>query len=210
MLRSFNHGMLNVTRHPVAGLKDLLPQTSTHPECKAPSGLCFEAGDMRASEQPALACMHTIMMREHNRIVSNLRRINPHWTDETLYQNGRKIVSAIAQRVTYTEFLPRVLGLDHLKKFGLDMLPSGYYDKYDATCSATIFNEFAAAVFRFGHSLIKPAFERLGRSFRTADEPLRLRKAFFNSDMLYSGNNAVCVMLLNNQLLNPALSLTLV
>lgn len=187
MLRSFTGGELNVTLHPVAGLKPLLPQTATHPECKAPSGYCFEAGDMRASEQPALACMHTIMMREHNRIVSNLRAVNPHWTDEQLYQQGRKIVGAIAQRVTFTEFLPRVLGLDYLNKFGLNLLTSGYYDKYDPKCSATIFNEFAAAVFRFGHSLIRPAFERLGRSFRAVDEPLRLRKAFFNSDMLYSG-----------------------
>lgn len=38
-------------------MKDLLPQTATHPECKAPSGICFEAGDLRASEQPGLTCM---------------------------------------------------------------------------------------------------------------------------------------------------------
>lgn len=54
MLRSFQGGRLNVTRHPITGLKDLLPQTSTHIECKAPSGLCFEGGDVRASEQPGL------------------------------------------------------------------------------------------------------------------------------------------------------------
>lgn len=55
MLRTFQGGRLNSTKHSVSGLKDLLPQTSTHVECKAPSGLCFEAGDMRASEQPSLA-----------------------------------------------------------------------------------------------------------------------------------------------------------
>ncbi|KAI1303198.1 Peroxidasin -like protein [Halotydeus destructor] len=186
MLRSFVGGKMNTTAHPVKGFKDLLPQTSTHPECKAPSGLCFEAGDMRSSEQPALACMHTMMLREHNRIVEQLKNVNPHWSDEQLYQNGRKIVGAIAQRITYNEFLPRVLGWDYLMKFKLNLLTSGYYDGYDSKCSGTIYNEFAAAVFRFGHSLIKPAFERLGRSFRAVEEPLRLRKAFFNSDMLYS------------------------
>jgi hypothetical protein len=60
MLRSFKGGRLNTTRHAVPGLKDLLPQTSTHIECKAPSGLCFEAGDMRASEQPSLASEYCI------------------------------------------------------------------------------------------------------------------------------------------------------
>lgn len=187
MLRSFTGGRLNVTAHPAHGFKDLLPQTSTHPECRAPSGLCFEAGDMRSSEQPGLASMHTMMLREHNRIVGELQKINPHWTDDRLYQNGRKIISAIAQRISYTEFLPRVLGWDYLNKFKLNLLTNGYFEGYDAKCSGTIYNEFAAAVFRFGHSLIKPAFERLGRTFRSAGEPLKLRKSFFNSDMLYGG-----------------------
>lgn len=56
-LRTLQKGRLNVTTHPIAGMKDLLPQTATHPECKAPSGICFEAGDLRASEQPGLTCM---------------------------------------------------------------------------------------------------------------------------------------------------------
>lgn len=55
-LRLHQSGKLNSTRHSIRGLKDLLPQTSVHPECKAPSGFCFLAGDMRASEQPSLAC----------------------------------------------------------------------------------------------------------------------------------------------------------
>lgn len=186
-LRTFTGGRLNVTLHPVPGFKDLLPQTNHHPECKAPSGLCFEAGDLRASEQPALACMHTIMMRQHNLVVNKLSKINPHWNDELLYQTGRKIVGAIAQRITYNEFLPRVLGYDHMKKFGLELLNSGYYNEYDPSCSGTIFNEFAAAVFRFGHSLLRPAFQRLGRNFRSADDPVQLRRGFFNSDMLYTG-----------------------
>lgn len=185
MLRTFQGGRLNVTDHPVAGFKDLLPQTNNHPECKAPSGLCFEAGDQRASEQPGLATLHTIMMREHNRLVAKLGKINPHWTDELLYQTARKIVGAVAQRITYTEFLPRVLGWDHLNKFSLNLPSSGYFDGYDSNCDPAIFNEFAAAVFRFGHSLIRPAFERLGRNFRMAEEPVKLRKSFFNSDMLY-------------------------
>jgi hypothetical protein len=32
-------------------------------ECKSPSGICFEAGDARNSEQPMLAAIHTLFMR---------------------------------------------------------------------------------------------------------------------------------------------------
>jgi len=45
------------------GGKDLLPQTSENAECKTASGLCFEAGDARSSEQAVLAAIHTLFMR---------------------------------------------------------------------------------------------------------------------------------------------------
>lgn len=184
-LRTFVGGRLNVTKHPIKGHKDLLPQTSMNVECKAPTGFCFRAGDVRSSEQPALATIHTIFLREHNRLVSKLQKINPKWTDEQLYQNGRKIVGAIMQKVTFDSFLPRILGWDYIHKFELNLLQTGYAEDYNSNCNPTIFNEFAAAVFRFGHSLLKPSFQRLGRSFSSVDKPIKLRDAFFNSDMLY-------------------------
>ena len=66
-LRAFRGGKLNSTRHPVPGLKDLLPQTTTHIECKAPSGFCFEAGDTRASEQPGLTSKALVRTRHRLR-----------------------------------------------------------------------------------------------------------------------------------------------
>ena len=53
----------------------MMPTTETNKECKAESGKCFVAGDIRASEQPALAAMHTIFLREHNRMVEDLARV---------------------------------------------------------------------------------------------------------------------------------------
>lgn len=52
-----------------------MPTTKHSDECKAESGHCFVAGDNRASEQPALAAMHTIFLREHNRIVGVLEKV---------------------------------------------------------------------------------------------------------------------------------------
>jgi hypothetical protein len=44
------------------------------------------AGDNRANENMALAVLHTVFLREHNRIASELGNINPLWDDEKIYQ----------------------------------------------------------------------------------------------------------------------------
>ena len=74
-LREFKDGRLNMTLPSHGRGKNLMPTTTKNDECKAESGKCFVAGDDRASEQPALAAMHTIFLREHNRIVGELQRV---------------------------------------------------------------------------------------------------------------------------------------
>ena len=72
--------------------------------------------------------MHTLLMREHNRMVDYLKRINPHWNDEQLFQNGRRILSAVNQHITYNEFLPRVLGWNAINLYGLNLDSEGYFN----------------------------------------------------------------------------------
>lgn len=48
-------------------------------------------------ENIALTSIHTLFMREHNRLARALNRINPHWDSETLYQEARKIMGAYTQ-----------------------------------------------------------------------------------------------------------------
>ena len=74
-LREFSGGRLNTTLPAHGRGKMMMPTTETNHECKAESGKCFVAGDIRASEQPALAAMHTILLREHNRMVDELARV---------------------------------------------------------------------------------------------------------------------------------------
>ncbi|XP_015127618.1 thyroid peroxidase [Diachasma alloeum] len=183
ILRGFS-GRMNITNHPNR-LKDLLPQSATHPECKSPSGYCFIGGDGRASEQPGLTVMHTMWVREHNRIMEGLRRVNPHWDGEKLYQETRRILGAMLQHITYNEFLPRILGWNAVSLYGLKLLPQGYYREYSPTCNPSILTEFASAAYRIGHSLLRPHLPRMDQNYRAVDPPILLRDGFFNVDMLY-------------------------
>ncbi|XP_014256496.1 uncharacterized protein LOC106670552 [Cimex lectularius] len=177
-------GRLNVTTHPTRG-KDLLPVSPIHPECKAPSGYCFIAGDGRASEQPGLTSIHTVYMREHNRLVEGLRKINLHWGDEKLYQTARKIAIASYQHVLYNEFLPRLLGWNAINLYGLKLQNHGYYKGYSRTCNPNIVTEFASAAYRIGHSLLRPHMPRMSPAFTPVEPSILLRNTFFNPDIIY-------------------------
>ena len=138
---------------------------------------CFLAGDARANEQISLTIMHTLWFREHNRLARELKRINPFWNDERFFQEARKIVGALIQKITYDDYLPKVLGQATFDKI------IGPYTEYDPRLNPGIPNSFATAAYRYGHSLVRPAFNRLGSNFRSIGKgPLQLVDAFFNPD----------------------------
>lgn len=67
------------------------------------------AGDSRVTEQPQLTVMHTLWAREHNRIATKLSTLNPTWSDESIFQEARRIVIAEIQHITFNEFLANLL-----------------------------------------------------------------------------------------------------
>lgn len=63
------------------------------------------------NQNPQLTVLQIILLREHNRIADTLSRLNPHWDDETLFQEARRIHIAEIQHINYYEYLPIFLGM---------------------------------------------------------------------------------------------------
>lgn len=72
------------------------------------------SGDPRVNADPHQVVMHTLWVREHNRIAGELASLNSHWSDERLYEEARRIVIAEIEHITYNEWLPVVLGQSYI------------------------------------------------------------------------------------------------
>ncbi|XP_047481011.1 peroxidasin homolog pxn-1-like [Penaeus chinensis] len=107
---------------------------------------------------PALGAMHQLWLRIHNNLARQLSVLNPHWEDDTLFQEARRLVVAMIQHVTYGEYLPLVLG-QYAQELQLYPMNSGYYGSYSPEIDATVANAFGAAAFRFVHSMITESFK---------------------------------------------------
>eukprot|EP00096_Caligus_rogercresseyi_P003240 TRINITY_DN1596_c0_g1_i2.p1 TRINITY_DN1596_c0_g1~~TRINITY_DN1596_c0_g1_i2.p1 ORF type:complete len:496 (-),score=83.22 TRINITY_DN1596_c0_g1_i2:208-1695(-) len=152
-LRLGKRGRLRVTKY---GSQDLLPLNPEECSNDDDQRYCFEAGDARVNEQLQLTLMHTIWLREHNRIAGELAYLNPHWNDERLFQEARKIVGAELQHITYNEWLPIILGDKYVNEENLRPLENyEYSESYDPSVNPSIINVFSTAAFRFGHSLVQ-------------------------------------------------------
>jgi len=154
---------------------DLLPRnTEGLPNAGGPDPNLFVAGDVRANEQIALTAMHTLFVREHNRVVDELAAQHKGWGGERLYQQARRIVIGELQGITYQEFLPALLGDGALPPYG------GY-----RPVDARITNAFSTAAYRFGHSALSPQIQRIGPDGASIPAgPLALRDAFFSPGLL--------------------------
>jgi peroxidase len=143
----------------------------------------FAAGDLRANEHNVLTCMHTLFMREHNRLCDQLaerkssslkREITVLGEDEAIYQRARRIVGAIEQVITYEEFLPKLLGSG--------AIPS--YRSYKPSVNASIANVFSTACYRLGHSMLNEKLLLVGYGGDQVIKKLRLRDAFWKPERI--------------------------
>ena len=132
----------------------------------------FLAGDVRANEQVGLTALHTLFVREHNRLATLIAAANPDLTGQEIFELARKIVGAQMQVITYGEFLPLLLGPGAIAPYG----------GYDPTIDPSIANEFSAAAYRVGHTMLSASLLRIDAA--GVDAPVSLARAFFNPAMI--------------------------
>lgn len=166
-LRTFNGGKLKTSSggympwNTISGEYNSLVD-DTAPVMKVKPGLynqkLFVAGDLRANKNPSLIALHTIFLREHNRLCDQLAIENPNWDDERLYQRARKMIGAYLQKITYYDWLPS-MGV-HVES----------YTGYNANVDPSISNEFSAAGIVFEITLIGDEMLRLNNSGNTIDK----------------------------------------
>ena len=144
------------------------------------------AGDVRATEQPGLASLHSLFVMEHNRIAKILSRTDN--SDESIYQKTRQIVIAELQNIIYDEFLPVVLGPRIMEEYKIN-LPKNGYTYYESHINPSIFNEFATFAFRFGHTLIPNSFKVSMNPNRTGSNICPLKDNFFKVDQFVIGED---------------------
>ena len=101
--------------------------------------------------------MQTIWMREHNRVAKILSGLNPTGNDTIIFQEGRRIVIAEIQHITFNEFLPNILSkLNNIKirsltwlsfdqtfrsgnyksVYGLAPLTTGFFTNYSSSLTS--------------------------------------------------------------------------
>ncbi|XP_043268083.1 peroxidase-like [Venturia canescens] len=146
---------------------------------------CFFSGDPRINENPGLALMHVLFLREHNRVADQLALLNPTWEDEKLYQEARRVVIAEMQHITYNEFLPVILGEGNLDRFDLRLTSQGYFRGYDSKIDATISNAAGSAGLFFVAALTPKTLDLVDPRSEVKSGERSLLSAFYAPQELY-------------------------
>jgi hypothetical protein len=143
------------------------------PNAGGSSPSLFLAGDVRANEQVGLIAMHTLFLREHNRVAARIAERHPEWSGDDVYEMARARVGALMQVITYREFLPALLGANAIPP----------YRGYDPEVDASVANVFSTAAYRFGHSALSSTLLRLDADGNEIQQGhLALADAFFRPD----------------------------
>ena len=131
------------------------------------------AGDGRANENITLTGWHTVWARNHNYHVDNLRAQGFAGSEKELFEAAKIINETEYQRVVYVDFADALLG-------GMQGSRGGWHawDEYIPSANASISHEFAAAAYRFGHSLVSQTVQIIDASGNIAN--VSLFDAFLN------------------------------
>lgn len=146
--------------------EDILPLNIFNLDNDQPQGTLktdfFVAGDTRCNENIALTAIHTLFVREHNRLCDNIKSSNPNYSEEEIFQQARRQIIALMQKITFNDFLPILLGNNSISP----------YQGYNKNIDPSIATEFSTVGYRLGHTMISSTLD-VGTS------SILLRNAFF-------------------------------
>lgn len=86
-----------------------------------------------------------LWFRWHNYIATSIKKQNPNWSGEKIFNEARKWVIATQQHIVINVWLKEWLG-EELEP----------YTKYDPSIDPQIDQFFQTAAMRFGHTLVVP------------------------------------------------------
>jgi hypothetical protein len=164
----------------ITSANNLLPLNSAglpnDNEGPVPSDQLFLAGDVRSNENSVLTSLHTLFVREHNRLVDRIAAQHPEYASEQQYQLARKLVGAEIEAITYNNFLPALLGNGQT-------VPKATGYAYSSGVSPVITTAYSDAAFRFGHSAVSSNLNLVNVDGTSAGNML-VRNAFFNPGLI--------------------------
>ena len=126
----------------------------------------YFSGDEKVNDNPLLISLHTIFLREHNRLCDVFKAQDPNLSDEALFQKAKKKLIALLQNIAYNEWLPE-LGIK---------LPD--YNGYNPQINPGISNLFSA--FKLESTLQSEEISRLdNEGNETKHDVLYLKNSYF-------------------------------
>ena len=142
----------------------------------------FVLGNPRGNENPGIWVLHTLWIREHNRMADQLKIQNPSWNDSQLFHRARQFTIALYQNIVFNEWLPIFLNRSN---------PLEPYPGYSDSIHPQIINVFSTVAMRFGHTLVPPGFKKRNVNSCTEQPPIRLCNSFFNIEEEIQNSNGI-------------------
>lgn len=148
----------------------------------------MEFGDTRGDVHPGFTLLVTAQLRYHNKIAEQLAVIRTDWDDDRLYQESKKIVTAMHQHITYTQWVDSLLGTHDLRTNDRKL----HEDFYRAGTDPSISAIFATSAFRL-HTLVPGSLQKRNEKYKFAGklllrdvfhQPLKLLENSTNDDLI--------------------------
>ncbi len=140
-----------------------LPGTQRHDLLRVGDGKGARAviGDPRNDENTLVCNIQLAFIAFHNQVVAHLSQTVPALSDREVFEQSRQLVRWTYQRIVLEDYLPRLIEPATYFSFRhrVEQRGEGAFQLYTADKRGAIPIEFAAAAYRFGHSMVRTGYK---------------------------------------------------